>query len=85
MTTPNGTPSVSPSPRNLGESLQDPSIASTQAHASGGGMYNGSGEPAPKVVGEYMEDVHHRYTDGATVADDQSGLNPVGVQPEQTT
>jgi hypothetical protein len=80
MTTPNGRPSVQPSPRDLGESLQDPSIAATQASASGGGQYTGSGEPRPKIVGDYMTDVEGRYTEGATVSNDQSGLNPTGTQ-----
>lgn len=81
MTTPNGTPSVSPSPRDLNEQLQDMSLCSTQAHASGGGHYTGSGEPAPQIVGEFTEDVHGRFTEGATVSNDQTGLNPVGSQP----
>lgn len=78
MTTPNGTPSVSPSPRDLGEQLQDMSIASTQANASGGGQYTGSGEPAPKVVGQYMDDVDGRYTEGATVSNDQTQMGITG-------
>lgn len=81
MTTPNGTPSVSPSPRDLGESLQDSSLCSTQAHASGGWQYTGSGEPAPQIVGMYTDDVEGRFTEGATVSNDQTGLNPVGTQP----
>jgi hypothetical protein len=81
MTTPNGTPSVSASPRDLGEQLQDPSIASTQAHATGGGQYTGSGEPAPKIVGQYGTDVHSKSTEGDTVANDQSELNPTAPQP----
>lgn len=75
MTTPNGRPSVQPSPRDLGESLQDPSIASTQANASGGGQYTGSGEPRPKIVGDYMDAVDGRYTEGATVANDVNAMN----------
>ena len=81
MTTPNGRPSVSPSPRDLGESLQDPSIASTQANASGGGQYTGSGEPRPKIVGDYMNDVEGRYTEGATVSNDQTQETVTGTQP----
>jgi hypothetical protein len=81
MTTPNGTPSVSPSPRDLGEALQDPSICATQASAVGGGQYSGSGEPAPMIVGQYGTDVHSASTEGDTVANDQSMLNPVGTQP----
>jgi hypothetical protein len=80
MTTPTGKPSVSASPRDLGESLQDPSICSTQAHATGGGQYSGSGEPAPKVVGMYGTDVHGRYTEGDTVGNDQDELNPTAPQ-----
>jgi hypothetical protein len=80
MTTPNGTPSVSASPRDLNEQLQDGSLPSTQAHASGGGQYTGSGEPAPKVVGQYGTDVHGRYTEGDTVGNDQTELNPTAPQ-----
>lgn len=85
MTTPNGSPSVSPSPRHLNEQLQDSTLPSTQANATGGGQYSGSGEPAPKVVGQYGNDVHGRYTEGDTVANDQDQLNPTaprGPQPD---
>lgn len=81
MTTPAGRPSVQPSPRHLNEELQDPSIAQTQASASGGGQYSGSSEPAPKIVGQYGTDVHGRYTEGDTVANDQASLHPTGTQP----
>jgi hypothetical protein len=81
MTTPTGKPSVSPSPRDLGESLQDPSIASTQAGATGGGQYSGSGEPRPKIVGQYGTDVHSASTEGDTVGNDQAELNPTAPQP----
>lgn len=81
MTTPNGQPSVAPSPRDLNEQLQDPSIASTQANASGGGQYSGSSEPAPKIVGQYGTDVSGRYTEGNTVGNDQDELNPTAPQP----
>lgn len=85
MTTPNGRPSVNPSPRDLNEQLQDMSIARTQASPQGGGAYTGSGEPAPKIVGQYGTDVHGRYTEGDTVSNDQSQLNPTaprGPQPD---
>jgi hypothetical protein len=85
MTTPNGTPSVAASPRDLNEQMQAPGEANMQANASGGGQYTGSGEPAPKVVGQYGTDVHGQYTEGDTVGNDQSELNPTaprGPQPD---
>lgn len=71
MTTPNGRPSVEPNPRDLGESLQDPTMAQTQASATGRMR---SGDPTPKIVGDYMDDVDGRYTEGATVANDQTAM-----------
>jgi hypothetical protein len=76
MTTPNGRPSVNPSPTPI-NGLQGDNEVSHQAHPAG------SSEPAAKIVGTNMTDVHHAYTEGATVANDQSSLNPVGTQPEQ--
>lgn len=84
MTTPNGRPSVNPSPRNV-TGLQDPGIAQTQAHASGGGAYTGNGEPDPKIVGTNMTDVRHASTEGATVGSDQSALNVTSPRGEQVT
>jgi hypothetical protein len=83
MTTPNGRPSVQPAPRDLNEQLQDMSIAATQASASGGGQYTGSGEPAPKVVGQYGTDVRGRFTEGNTVGNDQEQLNPTAPRGPQ--
>lgn len=80
MTTPNGTPSVSPSPRDLNEQLQDMSIASTQANAQGGGQWDGRDDPPPKIVGQYGTDVEGRYTEGNTVGNDQDELNPTAPQ-----
>ena len=54
MTTPNGTPSVRPPPRDLNEQLQDSSLIGAQAGATGGGQYTGSGEPRPQVFGELV-------------------------------
>jgi hypothetical protein len=81
MTTPNGQPSVQPSPRDLGQSLQDPSMAQTQASATGRMR---SGDPSPKVVGDYMTDVDSASTEGATVANDQSELNVTAPRGPQT-
>lgn len=78
MTTPTGRPSVEPSPRDLGEQLQDMSIAQTQAGATGRMR---AGEPSPKIVGQYMDDVAGRYTEGATVSDDQAQETVTGTQP----
>lgn len=72
MTTPAGRPSVQPSPRDLGESLQDPTMAQTQASATGRMR---SGEPSPKIVGDYMDAVDGRYTEGATVANDVTQMD----------
>ena len=81
MTTPNGTPSVAPSPRDLNEQMQAPGEASVQAHAKGGGQYTGSGEPAPELVGQFTEDVVGRYTEGATVGSDQTEEDVTAPQP----
>ena len=41
MTTPNGQPSVQPSPRSLGDSMQQTDEIGVQANAKGGGQYSG--------------------------------------------
>jgi hypothetical protein len=74
MTTPSGTPSVRPSPHDLQEQMYQPGEAQIQASAKGGGQYTGSGEPAPRIIGDVMTDVHSRFGDGATVSGDQSEL-----------